>query len=435
MNFDLYKQVLDNLPDGVTIQDKDFNVIYQNHAMRKAFGDCIGGKCYANYEKRDEICEECGVLKAFRNNQPVMVLRTGFEQDGSSSYWENACCPLHNESGEIIAGVEICRNITDRVTLEEEVKERNTDLGQLNKQLKRQTVELEMALAELKATQSQLLEVSRQAGMAEVAVGILHNIGNVLNSVNVSASSLIEKLDGSQISNLVKVIALFRKHDVDIGSFLEDDVQGRRCLEYLERLGSCLCGERDAMREEIRGLLRNIDHIKEIVSMQQDYARTSGVQETVSVEELVEDSLRLNEEGLKRHQVPIDRNYDALGPITIQKHKVLQILINLISNAKYAMDGIASEKRRMGIRVESGPEESIRIAISDTGIGIPEENLNRIFAYGFTTRENGHGFGLHSSALAARELGGGLKAYSAGIGKGATFVLELPNTAKEKFHE
>ena len=68
----------------------------------------------------------------------------------------------------------------------------------------------------------------------------------------------------------------------------------------------------------------------------------------------------------------------------------------------------------------------MQIAVIDTGIGISPENLTRIFAHGFTTRKDGHGFGLHSGALAAKELGGKLSVESAGLGQGASFVLDLP---------
>lgn len=426
MDLHLYKQVLDSIPDGVTVQDKDFNVIYQNDAMINAFGDCVGKKCYSCYEKRDEICDGCGVSVAFETKKTTIVLRTAFEKDGSTSYWENACEPLFDSEGNIIAGVEICRNITDRVSLESAVKERNIKLGQVNKQLKNQTVSLESAMAELKETQAQLIELSRQAGMAEVAVGILHNLGNSLNSVNVSVSFILEKLDDAQVINLNKVIDLLKEHEDDIGTFIKEDDKGKHVLPFLTSLGNHICGEQNAIRTEVIGLLKNIEHIKNIVLMQQDYASTSGFVEKVDVKELVEDALHLTEEALVRHRVPVNRKYEAVPLITVHKHMVLQILVNLINNAKYAMDEINAELRCMDICVGHGQNGSVRISVSDSGIGIEKENLTKIFSHGFTTRKSGHGFGLHVSALIAHDLGGSLTGYSDGVGKGATFILELP---------
>ena len=139
MTFSLHEQVLDNFPDGITIQDNNFNIIYQNKAMIHAFGEHLGMKCYSIYERRDEVCEGCGVQKSFRTGQANIVLRTAFEADAKTSYWENACFPLLDSEGNIISGAEVCRNITDRVSLEEKVKDRNIELGQLNKQLKQKT--------------------------------------------------------------------------------------------------------------------------------------------------------------------------------------------------------------------------------------------------------------------------------------------------------
>ena len=167
MTFAFYEQVLDNLPDGITIQDKNFNIIYQNKAMKHAFGEHVGMKCYAIYERRDEVCEGCGVQKAFQTGEANMVLRTAFEVDGKTSYWENACFPLFDTEGNTIAGVEVCRNITDRVSLEEEVKDRNIELGQLNKQLKNKTTQLMSALTQREVAEQDLRKEIEERMRAE----------------------------------------------------------------------------------------------------------------------------------------------------------------------------------------------------------------------------------------------------------------------------
>lgn len=156
MAFVLYEQVLDNLPDGITIQDKNFRIIYQNKTMIKTFGNHVGEGCYSIYEKRDKICEGCGVRKAFESGEAVMVLRTAIEANGSTSYWENACFPLFDINKNIVAGVEVCRNISDRVSLEAEVKERNIQLGQVNKQLTKKAAELATMLKKRKLAEENL---------------------------------------------------------------------------------------------------------------------------------------------------------------------------------------------------------------------------------------------------------------------------------------
>jgi signal transduction histidine kinase len=105
---------------------------------------------------------------------------------------------------------------------------------------------------------------------------------------------------------------------------------------------------------------------------------------------------------------------------------VLQILLNLTANAKHACVDAGREDGRVKVRVTNG-DDRVRIAVCDNGVGISPENLKKVFKHGFTTRKKtGHGFGLHSGALIARELGGTLSAQSDGPGQGAVFTLELP---------
>lgn len=163
--------------------------------------------------------------------------------------------------------------------------------------------------------------------------------------------------------------------------------------------------------------------------MQQSYATVIGVVETLDASTLFEDALRMNTAALMRHDVTVIREYLPTSPVRVEKGKVLQILINLVRNAKYACDDAhlpAGSQKIMTVRVEPGDHGCVRLIVRDNGVGISSENLTRIFAHGFTTRAYGHGFGLHSSALAAKEMKGSLTAYSDGPGKGATFVLEIP---------
>jgi signal transduction histidine kinase len=110
----------------------------------------------------------------------------------------------------------------------------------------------------------------------------------------------------------------------------------------------------------------------------------------------------------------------------VDRHKILQILGNILSNAKYACDGSSNREKKVTIHVQAVPENRVRIAVKDTGMGIAPENLTRIFSQGFTTRKEGHGFGLHGSALAAKEIGGTLSVHSDGLERGATLTLEIP---------
>ena len=278
---------------------------------------------------------------------------------------------------------------------------------------------------DLEKAHRQLLETSRQAGMAEVATSVLHNVGNVLNSVNVSATLVTDRVRRSKVSNVVRLRDLLHQHRDELGRFLTEDPRGRMIPAYLDTLAESLGKEQVAVISELETLRKNIDHIKDVVAMQQSYAKTSGVAETVTVPDLVEDAFRMNAGSLARHDVKVIRDYACRQSITTEKHKVLQILVNLIRNATHACDESGGGDKRIVIRT-AADERDVEISVIDNGVGIPAENLTRIFAHGFTTRKHGHGFGLHSGALAARELGGSLTVRSEGLGKGATFTLRLP---------
>ena len=292
--------------------------------------------------------------------------------------------------------------------------------------------ERRLAEEELERVHKQLLVASRQAGMAEVATNVLHNVGNVLNSVNVSASIVSERIKKSKCAGLARVSALLSEHASDLATFLAG-AQGRHLPVYLQELAAELITERDMASAELEELRGNVEHIKEIVAMQQSYARRSGLTEIVDIRTLVEDSLRMNKGAFSRHGVTLVRDFQEVPLITVDKHKVLQILVNVIRNAKYACDESSGTEKCVTVRVRAA-NGTMLIAVIDTGVGIPPENLERIFSHGFTTRKDGHGFGLHSCALAAKELGGSLQGESAGTGQGATFTLTLPLAQPESHH-
>jgi signal transduction histidine kinase len=194
----------------------------------------------------------------------------------------------------------------------------------------------------------------------------------------------------------------------------------------LSELAVHLAAERDDMLRELQSLASNIEHIKEIVAAQQSYARSAGALESVHLSDLVDDALRMHDGAWTRHFVSIIREYSLTPPVLVDKHKVLQILINLLHNSKHAVDEGRPPEKRVIVRVEQHSPAAVRISVIDNGVGIPASLLPRVFEHGFTTRKGGHGFGLHSGALAAREMGGALTVHSDGPGLGAKFVLELP---------
>lgn len=285
------------------------------------------------------------------------------------------------------------------------------------------------AEAELEELNRQLVETSRQAGMAEVATSVLHNVGNVLNSVNVSCSVISDTVRKSRISTVHKTAALLRQHAEDLPAFLTTDPAGKKLPELLGKLAQRLADEQATVLSEAQALTENVAHIADIVAVQQSYAgKIGGIRETLGLDKLMEDALRMTSTALVRHRVEVVREFSEVPTIPIEKHKVLQILVNLIRNAKHALTDSRRADKRLLLRIGASSEH-VTLVVADNGIGIAPENMTRIFAHGFTTKKDGHGFGLHSGALAAQEMGGSLKVQSDGIGHGATFTLELPRVA------
>lgn len=288
----------------------------------------------------------------------------------------------------------------------------------LENRVKERTEQLEQA-------HTMLVESSRKAGMAEVATGVLHNVGNVLNSVNVSATLVADKIGKSKLTGLAKAVALLQEHEFNLGDYLSNDPRGKLLPAYLLQLFEHLQAEQVASVNELNLLRQNIDHIKRIVTMQQNFATASGIEESVDLEELLEDSLRINMSAFTRHTIEVIRVIDQVPPVILDKHKALQILVNLVSNAIHACNDSEHTDKCLTVRLRK-EDACIKLSVTDNGVGIAAENISRIFNHGFTTRKDGHGFGLHSGALTAKELGGSLRVQSDGIGLGATFTLELP---------
>ena len=279
---------------------------------------------------------------------------------------------------------------------------------------------------ELREAQAELVTTARRAGMAEIATNVLHNVGNVLNSVNVSAQVLYEKVHTSKGPGVAKVAQLMKEHPDDLGDFISSDPKGRALPDYLDKLADALAVEQQGMIAELAQLTRRVDHIKEIVATQQSYAGNASVLEPGSLRELVEDVVRICDASLARHHITLIKAFGDIPQMPLDKHRVLQILVNLINNAKQALDAGTNRPPQIILRLKTIDDERVRVEVEDNGEGISQDNLARVFEHGFTTRVDGHGFGLHSCILAAHEMGGDLTVQSAGPGRGALFILELP---------
>lgn len=309
--------------------------------------------------------------------------------------------------------------------LERTVAARTRELAEKNRRLSGEIAERIRAEQELAEANRRSMEASREAGRAEIATSVLHNVGNVLNSVNVSVALLDEALAHSRAGNLARATALLQEHSHDLARFLVDDERGRVLPGYLADLGRHFAEEVAAQREELRRLIAFVAHIKDVIALQQGYARATGVRSPGRPEELCEDALRVHAPALQRIGAIIERRFAADMPsLMLDRSRVLQVLINLVGNARNALESVTGERRLTISCAVDG--DRLRMSVADNGVGIADEVMPRLFTHGFTTRREGHGFGLHASAIAAREMGGMLTAASGGPGRGATFTLDIP---------
>jgi signal transduction histidine kinase len=303
-------------------------------------------------------------------------------------------------------------------------------INKMNNQLQTANERLEQRVEErtheLLEAERELIDAARMAGMAEIATNVLHNVGNVLNSVNVSAELITRKLSTSKTLGLGKAVKMINEHAEDLGQFMTHDEKGKLLPLYFNQLVDSIATEQSSIVDELAQLTKSIDHIKDIVATQQAYAGAARLVEPLNVVDLFEDALRMNSGALSRHHVTVIKDYQATPTIIGDKHRLLLILINLISNAKYAMSRVSDHQRRMTLGVRIIDNATLRFSVEDQGEGIAAENMARIFNHGFTTRKEGHGFGLHSCALAAVEMNGHLRVHSDGPGQGAIFTLEIP---------
>jgi C4-dicarboxylate-specific signal transduction histidine kinase len=331
---------------------------------------------------------------------------------------ENATLYTHQEQQARsieLANTALTKEIAERRYAEEELSRYRDHLEELVAQRTR----------ELETAHGRVVALSRQAGMAEVASGVLHNVGNVMNSVNVGANVVSDAVKALPVEQVGKVCELLEQNSDRLGEFLATDPRGRKVLEYLGKLAHTLSAEKQAVRAEIDQVLEHLEHMKKIIAAQQTYAKVTGVTEVCSLKEIAETALAISDAALRGSRVQVVRELDDVPPALFDRHQILQILVNLVSNAKHALEHGDPESRILAISI-AAEGVNARIEVRDNGVGIPQGNLAKVFNHGFTTKKSGHGFGLHNCANSAQQMDGSLEAFSDGPGCGARFVLRLP---------
>lgn len=280
---------------------------------------------------------------------------------------------------------------------------------------------------QLADAQQKLLDSAHKAGMADIATSVLHNIGNILNSVQVSTDVITQTLRESKLNGLIKANALMTEHTTNLGHYISEDPKGKLLPQYYLKIGQTLEIEQERIREEMQALSDRTRMMREVIATQQSYARQGLFEEEKNLHELIDDALRVQLTSLINSNVQIKKSYADIPTVMTQKTKILQVMVNLLKNAKEAMDDNDAVNKPKLLTIATGRlnETMIFVDFIDNGCGIHPDNITRIFKHGFTTKVKGHGFGLHGSANAMTEMGGKLLVESDGPQCGARFRLTL----------
>ncbi len=405
---DLLQALLDSIPDRIYFKNAQSRFIKVGKALVKRVGmtspEQVIGKTDFDFHPpelaRQFVHDEEHIMATGEAIIAKVEQQVGF--DGEPIWASVTKVPIYDRMGQIAGIIGISRDITALKRAEEELEHKSKEL----------------------------IAASRAAGMAEVATGVLHNVGNVLNSVNVAATLVSDMVRRSKAVNLARLAAMLKEHGQNLSVFFTQDEKGKQIPAYLDQLGKHLAEEQQTLLRELDEMRKSVDHIRDIVATQQGYAKVGGTVEPVIVADLVEMALRMQLTALTRHDVTVMRQFSPVPTVVAEKHKVLQILNNLIRNAKQAMEANLDSHKHLTVRLAPNGQGGVSVQVLDNGVGIAPENLNKIFAHSYTTRPGGHGFGLHSAALAAKEMGGSLTVHSEGVGKGAMFCLDLPAQPK-----
>ncbi|MGB0582117.1 MAG: PAS domain-containing protein [Limisphaerales bacterium] len=400
--------LLDHMPDRIYFKNTQSRFVMVSQAMVERLNvespDQVEGKTDFDFhppELARQFMQDEELIMA-SGNPLINKVEEQKDAHGETIWASVTKVPTYDAMGQVTGLIGISRDITD-------MKHTEATLQQTNEDLRR---------------------ASRLAGMAEVATGVLHNIGNVLNSINVSSNVVADLIRRSKSANLERICGLLEANDANLGEFLTNDEKGRQIPDFLKKLATVLHQEQETLLNELEEMHMSIDHIRDIITTQQGYAKVGGTVEELEPEDLLEQAMKMEDNSLKGHDVTIERDMQPTPRIAVEKHKLIQVLVNLVRNTKQAM--AATREKKLIVAIGTKGDDGVYIAVTDNGKGIEKENLEKIFSHGFTTKKDGHGFGLHSSALAVKEMGGRIYADSRGPGNGATFTVELPSRQPEK---
>lgn len=310
-----------------------------------------------------------------------------------------------------------------RIGVEMQRQRAQDKMHQINEELE---AKIESRTRELKASHAELLQVAHQAGMADIAAGVLHNVGNIFNSMSVAAQAMKRDLLQSKLPRLKDTANLLSENKSQLAEYITTDKKGQQLPQYIEMLSEKLDEEMQQFTLNLDTLLENGFLVKEVIHNQLDFAKLSAFEEESDIRQLVDKVLLLQKASMEKMHIEIEKQYDEIPHIQLQKNKFVHVLTNLLKNAREAMEATPESERKIFIRINQNSNQGVSVCVTDSGLGLNDENKKKIFSLGYSTKKDGHGIGLHVSSNYMQEMGGEISVSNASLHSGAKFTLTLP---------
>jgi len=434
-----FRNLFDSAPEGIAITGLDGTLHSCNAAFLKMFGienADVGEQLNVKSFYRDADRDRPAIIARIQQDrqiesfEPEMVDRRGRVFPANLSVrqiqYEGQPCFLS-----------IIRDVTKINQMEARLRDYAENLKHMvdekTQALQTANEELSAAVASLEETREQLGRSAHQAGMAEIAVSVLHNIGNAVTWINVRAHGLEDHTGIREVKNLGRIQA--RLTQLEALANGEETRERAQLLEFMQANIELLQRRRQNLEADLRYILNGMSHIMEIISVQQKYVGLAGEETRQDLNALVRDAAEMLIDSLEKRQIDLLFDLHDLPEVELDRNKMIQILANIIKNAYEAIDMASTTVKRIVIGTSllvDGDKEIIQVAVTDTGIGVDEAKRDSLFRFGFSTKERGTGYGLHDASNYIRARHGSIDLISEGLGRGTRVVIRLPARGKPK---
>jgi DNA-binding LacI/PurR family transcriptional regulator/signal transduction histidine kinase len=372
-----------------------------NHLEGNLFDHCIPAFIYSNYTRKNPP-----------PNNPAPLPRLLFDIMGAHAHPYGLLAHLLHVTDEFMGFVLFEPGIMDPMLYQTLAIHISTALR--GAQL----------LEKLHASFQELTEQAYREGMADISIEILHNIGNILNSINVSASLMKTATDSPLIPYLINANQLLSSHLEDLGNFIARDPKGMKLMQFYLKLGTYFAEFKNQVLYNSTRLDEKIKSIVDLISAQQTYTGVNESIERHDIASILDDTIKLMAESIEKYQIQVTKDYRVRPQIMVQRLKLFHVLFNLINNAKTAMTETKADERKLTLTI-CEDEKGKYIRISNNGYGPSHNLLEKIFDFGYPNPTTGYELGLHSCIKYMDEMGGKIWADANNPNQGTTFVLQF----------